>query len=218
MGRSRFPQVQLISMMKKLLIVGIGAGLLPLIAGMAPANAALMQFEFSNPGEGQLSGSSGEIFLDTASPNNSTTPGLGIYQGAITDYKLNIQGSKLNPGMYSSNGEKFKISDAQVSIDQKNSAINFSFGYGAKLDFKLPPTSIQTVVLSGISEIKTNASSVTFTPGTHYTTYLKQTSISVTKAIPKEVPENSFNWGMMAFGTFAFSSIRNRRQKLLYVR
>ena len=202
-------------MIRKLLIVGMGAGLLPLIVGVATAKAAPMEFQFSHPGEGQLPLSSfGKISLNTSSPNNSTKPDLGIYQGAITNYDLNIQGSKFYPGMYSSNGEKFKISDAQISIDKIHSSINFSFGHGAKLDFQLPPTSIQTVALSGMSKIKSNASSVTFTPGTHYTTYLKQTSISVTKAIPKEVPENSFGFAVITFGTFTFSSLRKRQQKL----
>ncbi len=199
-------------MIGKLLIFFIGTGLLPLM-GVATAKAAPMEFQFSNPGEGQLPASSGKISLNTFSPNNSTSPDLGVYPGAITNYALNIQGTKFYPDMYSSNGEKFKISDAQVSIDKIHSSINFSFGHGAKLDFQLPPTSIQTVALPDLSKIKTKTSSITFTPGTHYTTYIKQTSLSVTQAKPKEVPENSFSFAVITFG-IALTSIRKREHKL----
>jgi hypothetical protein len=184
---------------------------------IAPAKAAIMRLDFSSPSEKGVAESVGSIFFDPSKPNESTSPDLGVYKNAVTNYNINIAGKVFSPGVLSNSGETFKLSDAKISINKKISAINFAFGHGAELNFTFAPGTISSTALPSLGKIGLPSyNSATFTPGSRYTAYLNKTSVAVVSSsditpTSASVPESSSTIGIVCLGAVGAVNVIQRR-------
>jgi hypothetical protein len=185
----------------------------------APAKAAIMQLNFSSPSENGVPESVGSIFFDSSKPNESTSPDLGVYNNAVTNYNLNIADKVFSPGVLSNSGEPFKLKDAKITINKKISSINFTFGRGAELNFKFAPGTIGSTALPSVGTIGSPSdNSATFTPGSRYTAYLNKTSVTVITSsditpTSASVPESSSTIGIVCLGAVGTVNLIQRRLK-----
>lgn len=161
----------------------------------------------------------GSISFDPSKPNQSTSPDLGVYKNAVTNYNFNIAGKLFSPGVLSNSGEKFQANDAVISINKKSSAINFAFGYGAELNFQFAPGIVTSTALPSVGKIGLpDNNSATFTPGSRYTAYLNKTSVSVASSsditpTSATVPESSSSIGLIFLGAVGTSNLIKSRLK-----
>ena len=174
------------------------ASLIFLSFGIAPAQAALLRLDFSSP---TIPGAANKVVFESSSPNLSTSADLGIYKNAVKDYDISI-GSGFFPGKLSSSGEIFNVDDAEISVNPLLSTINFAFGHGAQLNFSFALGTIKSIDLPNVGTIgNPETTQASFTPGSRFTAYLDQTSVSVVAVNnPTSIPESSNIWALAALG------------------